>query len=145
MFSKCKCNNCSESVEFPIEMARQSVECPHCKLETVLFLPPREPEAPKIVIEAPLSHTMLPPAPIEDKLETIGGVFFFFGITGACICSFVFLCNAGNSNLGQNHDEENIWLVTAAIICVAQGIIIQTLFRAAAEVIILLRKLVAKT
>lgn len=40
MNAKCNCNNCSQPIEFPAEMAGKTVECPNCKLETILFIPP---------------------------------------------------------------------------------------------------------
>jgi len=40
MIAKCICNNCSQPIEFPAEMAGQTTECPNCKLETILFIPP---------------------------------------------------------------------------------------------------------
>jgi hypothetical protein len=39
--SKCNCVNCSGHIEFPEEMAGQSITCPHCQLETLLFIPPK--------------------------------------------------------------------------------------------------------
>jgi len=36
----CPCNNCSGHIQFEVIQAGQTVECPHCKLETLLFIPP---------------------------------------------------------------------------------------------------------
>ncbi|HTB84963.1 MAG TPA: hypothetical protein VK742_15010 [Candidatus Sulfotelmatobacter sp.] len=38
--SKCNCQHCGEYIAFPSEAAGQTVECPHCKNETSLSLPP---------------------------------------------------------------------------------------------------------
>ena len=38
--AKCICQHCSGHIAFPAEMAGQMFECPHCKLETLLFIPP---------------------------------------------------------------------------------------------------------
>src|ERR1019366_10444336 len=38
--SKCKCQHCNGHIAFPSEAAGQMVECPHCHLETQLFIPP---------------------------------------------------------------------------------------------------------
>jgi Protein of unknown function (DUF4236) len=38
-FLKCPCNNCDVLIEFPARGVGQTVICPHCKLETVLFKP----------------------------------------------------------------------------------------------------------
>ena len=51
---KCPCNNCSEHLEFDESAAGETIACPHCGMDTVLFIPkapvaqPIEPEsAPK--------------------------------------------------------------------------------------------------
>jgi ribosomal protein L7/L12 len=40
--SKCDCQHCGGHIAFPSEAAGQTVECPHCKSETLLSLPPGE-------------------------------------------------------------------------------------------------------
>jgi hypothetical protein len=37
VFIKCPCNICSGSIEFPLEGLGQTIACPHCAMETVLF------------------------------------------------------------------------------------------------------------
>jgi len=39
---KCECEHCGEHIAFPGEAAGQTVECPHCKIATVLSLPSDE-------------------------------------------------------------------------------------------------------
>lgn len=39
MFVKCVCNNCPGHIEFDESSAGQTVTCPHCGVETVLFIP----------------------------------------------------------------------------------------------------------
>src|ERR1035438_1871218 len=36
---KCNCQHCSGHISFPMEMAGQTISCPHCQLETLLFIP----------------------------------------------------------------------------------------------------------
>lgn len=38
--AKCNCQHCSGHISFPVEMAGQTLSCPHCQLETSLFIPP---------------------------------------------------------------------------------------------------------
>ena len=38
--AKCDCQHCGGHIEFPIEMAGQTVNCPLCQLETLLAVPP---------------------------------------------------------------------------------------------------------
>ena len=39
IYIKCPCNNCDVFIEFPMRGLGQTITCPHCKLETVLFQP----------------------------------------------------------------------------------------------------------
>jgi DNA-directed RNA polymerase subunit RPC12/RpoP len=45
---KCKCNNCSSHIEFDAETAGETVQCPNCSLETVLFVPSARTKEPPI-------------------------------------------------------------------------------------------------
>ena len=38
-YIKCPCNNCDIFIEFPVHGVGQSITCPHCGMETVLFKP----------------------------------------------------------------------------------------------------------
>ncbi len=38
-FEKCRCQHCNQSIEFPKDASGQIVECPNCKMETLLFIP----------------------------------------------------------------------------------------------------------
>jgi hypothetical protein len=37
--SKCTCQLCNGHIAFPTEAVGQTIECPHCKLKTLLFVP----------------------------------------------------------------------------------------------------------
>jgi hypothetical protein len=50
----CRCRNCDGHLEFDASRAGESVECPHCKLETMLFVPP---VSEKIVNPPPVPPT----------------------------------------------------------------------------------------
>ena len=47
--AKCKCTNCSQPISFPAEGVGTTIPCPHCGLDTILFIPPPppKPETPK--------------------------------------------------------------------------------------------------
>ena len=38
-YIKCPCNNCDVFIEFPAHGLGQTIACPHCGMETVLFKP----------------------------------------------------------------------------------------------------------
>jgi hypothetical protein len=40
--AKCDCQQCGEHIAFPREADGQTIECPHCKRETLLSMPPAE-------------------------------------------------------------------------------------------------------
>lgn len=44
--AKCHCQHCNGPIAFPVEMAGEMSECPHCKMDTRLFIPPPPPPAP---------------------------------------------------------------------------------------------------
>src|SRR5207245_882443 len=52
MFAKCPCNNCSEHLEFDESDAGSTVTCPHCGLETTLFVPPHSIDVPPKIARA---------------------------------------------------------------------------------------------
>jgi NAD-dependent SIR2 family protein deacetylase len=37
-YSKCKCQHCSGSIEFENQHVGRTTECPHCQMETVLYV-----------------------------------------------------------------------------------------------------------
>jgi hypothetical protein len=43
----CLCNNCSGHIQFEVIQAGQTIECPHCKLETLLYVPHGAAPTPK--------------------------------------------------------------------------------------------------
>src|ERR1035441_2953229 len=51
--SKCDCQHCGGHIAFPSEAAGQTVECPHCKIETLLLLPPAETNQ---IVNCPCQH-----------------------------------------------------------------------------------------
>ena len=59
MDAKCLCNNCSEHLSFDGAMAGQTVECPHCHMGTILYIPP---PVPSVRSPAPP-----PPHPIAER------------------------------------------------------------------------------
>jgi hypothetical protein len=53
--AKCPCNHCSGHIEFDSEHTGETVQCPHCGIDTLLFLPqlarvPFKPPAPPPLI-----------------------------------------------------------------------------------------------
>jgi DNA-directed RNA polymerase subunit RPC12/RpoP len=59
MIAKTSCQHCGEHIAFPSEGDGQTIECPHCKSETLLSIPPEE-----------TNHTVT--CPCEHCFEAIG-------------------------------------------------------------------------
>lgn len=68
----CPCNNCSEHIEFEESAAGSTVACPHCGIDTVLFIP----KAPEIIAHKIVAHERKTcQGGIEDSLADVGGGF----------------------------------------------------------------------
>ena len=61
MFAKCVCNNCPGHIEFDDSSAGQTVTCPHCGVETVLYAAQAKP-AVKISQPAPTPKNQVSPS-----------------------------------------------------------------------------------
>src|ERR1035441_2945936 len=58
--SKCNCQYCNGHIAFAAEMAGQSINCPHCQLETLLFIPPAEVSRKEPTTRLKVSKPMAP-------------------------------------------------------------------------------------
>ena len=74
--SKCSCKRCGEHIAFPSEAAGQTVTCPHCGLETKLFIPPP-------VSEPPLQ--LAPPLLAVPRKKKGLGIIGILGICFSCV------------------------------------------------------------
>lgn len=63
---RCRCQHCSQSIEFEIAQAGTNATCPSCGMETLLFIP-RDPKPERKVPES----VMQQPKPIENHLAYI--------------------------------------------------------------------------
>lgn len=145
---KCPCNNCSEHLEFDRSAVGPTVACPHCGMDTVLFIPqvpmdsqPSEPEsAPKPkpkwakIVEHEQKRTTYRGG-VEGRLEKTGDNFWAFGICGLVFGLFAALILIVEGQI--------TWAgvsCIAGIVAFVQGAVINTLFGAGAEIIRLLKK-----
>jgi DNA-directed RNA polymerase subunit RPC12/RpoP len=65
--AKCPCNNCSGNIEFESDYAGQTVPCPHCGLDTVLFL-----------ARIPLLQPVIPPSSPKPEKHSV----FYYVFSG---------------------------------------------------------------
>lgn len=149
---KCNCIHCeggialaaNQFIESFLTKAKvwgQEITCPHCQRVTRLYTANTTGKGSSTISRTGTTGREA----IETTLDAIGNVFFIAGIIGAAICGLFLLASFNNSSYGEDQSAERIGLGVSAVVFIAQGIIIQTLFRAAAEVIRLLRKLIVKT
>jgi DNA-directed RNA polymerase subunit RPC12/RpoP len=60
----CTCNICSGKLEFDAPQAGTTIQCPHCQMDTVLFVP-------KVPLKT--SPTPIPNSPSSPAVENVGG------------------------------------------------------------------------
>jgi hypothetical protein len=93
---KCSCNICSQHLEFDQSAAGSTVACPHCGMDTVLFIPP------------PLASPVPPPVVQDDgaKLFSLQNrlfianaiqVFGWVGCVGSLLGCLAVLTDSENS------------------------------------------------
>jgi hypothetical protein len=138
----CSCQHCDGNIEFDASLfqAGTMTTCPHCEMETALFIP----KAPEKVVEKIPEKTAkiierkekTYHGGMEIKLEDIGGIFLALGILGgiaAIIAAFV--------AFNDNETGVGVDLLCVGVALIFASFVNQTLFRAGAEVIRLLKKL----
>jgi len=142
--AKCKCTNCSQPISFPVEGVGTTIPCPHCGLDTILFIPPSlsNPATPKNFIADNRNDGN---KNIEKTLEIIGSIFFILGMVGAGVALLILIGVLGGFNETGDKTETCIISVCILIGSTFQGVVLWALFNALAEIVRLLRKLVAKT
>jgi hypothetical protein len=139
----------------------QQVECPTCNEQfwpAKILSPLLSPKSTGTVatqsksaatkLESHLSRTVVTKAvkneAVEKTLEIIGQVFFIAGIIGAAIAGVALLVTLAGGIETDDKTSIIIGTICFAIISIAQGFIVKILFRALAEIIRLLRKIVDK-
>ena len=145
----CPCNNCSEHLEFDESAAGSTIACPHCGMDTVLFIPQVPVGAPPVEQEpAPkpkpktakiVEHELtiaIDKGGVEERLDKAGELFWVLGVLGG----FCGLAAALFFLLSENQMTLAGGCCIVAIAAYAQGCIVNTLFKAGAEIIRLLKK-----
>src|SRR5438105_589769 len=109
MLIKCPCNTCSAHLEFDEPAVGSTVVCPHCGVDTVLFIPQdptlfseegyirKEPAMDDGVTQSPSeknarvveSSTFTGGNGMEEKLENAGGGLVFLCGVGGLVCLIV--------------------------------------------------------
>ena len=63
----CRCRHCDGGIEFDASQAGETIICPHCELETLLFVPPAD-QKPPVIASSPQPQSV--PQPIWFGSET---------------------------------------------------------------------------
>ncbi len=75
----CTCNNCAGHLEFDATRAGETIQCPHCKLDTVLFIPPDPIDGqPQVGLPPPKSETKKPRLWLEPVILLVIAIGLFF-------------------------------------------------------------------
>lgn len=68
-YIKCRCRNCDKPIEFDSAESGATVSCPHCGLETLLFIP-----ASSATVPSPAAWAFhFPPAPAKSVRDRKSG------------------------------------------------------------------------
>jgi hypothetical protein len=97
MSAKCPCQNCNTHLEFDTKDAGQTIACPNCGMDTLLFMP-QKPAKP-ILYETVQAAS--PPRKLSTKEalreqsayktgRTVVGVIFIFSVIGSILSAFGF-------------------------------------------------------
>jgi hypothetical protein len=98
--AKCNCQHCSGHISFPVEMVGQTLSCPHCQLETPLFLPP--------VATAPK-----PRSGNTAFFANIIGIILVVGVVIAGVA--IFIRSAKDSKPSAQNSDNNLQEVKGAL------------------------------
>ena len=144
-FVTCPCRYCNGLIEFDASLFQTgtTTNCPHCGMETALFIPKipvkaidKIPEkTAKLIEQKEKAHYY---GGMEDTLENVGGIFLFLGVLGG-IAAIIMAIVAFNSD----HDETGIGvdLLCVGFISILAGAVNRIFLRAGAEIIRLLKKI----
>jgi hypothetical protein len=111
----CKCNNCSGNLEFEVEHDGETIQCPHCKMDTVLYSNPIQEKTAKII-----RKTFYKSGGIESRLSETGRTLFILSLISGIYCIYF-----------------GLFVGIAVMVC---GYVNWTIFKAIAEIIRLLKK-----
>jgi hypothetical protein len=139
----CRCQHCDGHIEFDAGLFQTgtTTPCPHCGMDTMLFIPdalkaPEKPVEIKPEKKAKLLKQTRLSGGLEDKLESVGGIFLTLGIAGG-IGAILGAIKAFN----DDQEVMGVELLCVAAAFIFAGVVNTNLFDAAAEVIRLLKKL----
>jgi uncharacterized paraquat-inducible protein A len=142
-FVTCHCQQCNGNIEFDASLfqAGTMTTCPHCGIETPLFIPKVSKSAEKQTEKVPEKTAKIVKQTrysggMEDTLEDVGGIFLFLGILGGigAIVGAIVAFNDSETGVGVD-----LLCVGAALIFASA--VNRILFRAGAEIVRLLKKL----
>jgi hypothetical protein len=83
--AKCSCQKCNEHIVFPLDMAGQTINCPHCNARTVLA----DPSAPMPIGFAPRFEELPESWQTAAKKKSITSEIFFWFL-GCAIMGGIF-------------------------------------------------------
>lgn len=92
MIAKCSCQHCGGGIEFDADgfQADTRIECPHCKLDTILFLQPtqQKPEPPKNFTDARKPEPAPKVSPQRHDSNRLQTFFTFLNFTATTTAAF---------------------------------------------------------
>jgi hypothetical protein len=148
----CKCNHCPELIAFEPSNVGQTVQCPRCGMDTILFVPNTRPAPPKAALpkarivtekfyietgavsnlELGQQRANRKRSDVDFQLEFAGTVFMVLGILGAIGSLAGCIATTGNG------DRFAPGYILVGVAFIFQGFVVRLFFKAGAEIIRLL-------
>jgi hypothetical protein len=120
--SKCSCQHCSGNISFPTEMAGQIITCPHCGMETKLYVP----AIPKNV-RVEIKRGASPLGIASLVLGIIACIFCWIPLLGLLVLPLaligLLLAGVGIIMAGVNKKTGFVFPVSGLIVCLLSGFI----------------------
>lgn len=98
----CRCQHCDNGIEFETSRAGETIACPHCQMDTLLFIPPTS----SAVVEKTEAKESKPTAdrkPATRPFKISTGVMIGIGVFLLCALCFVSILIGENL---QKHSEQ---------------------------------------
>src|ERR1017187_1522380 len=101
--TSCPCQHCNGHIQFdPATLSAENnkTTCPHCSMETILFVPPPKPEVQKSKTAKLVRIERIWDTGLEQKLDNAAYAVFAVGIISAVVGILALIFDEGKDSAG---------------------------------------------